>query len=101
MQAEDELSALGMALGAGWLGARSMTATSGPGLSLMSEFAGYGYFAEIPTVIVDVQRLGPSTGLPTRTAQGDMLSAAFLSHGDTRHPMLLPASPGRGLCDGD
>jgi 2-oxoglutarate ferredoxin oxidoreductase subunit alpha len=93
VQAEDELSALGMALGAGWLGARSMTATSGPGLSLMSEFTGFGYFAEIPTVIVDVQRLGPSTGLPTRTAQGDILAAAFLSHGDTRHPMFLPASP--------
>ena len=94
VQAEDELSALGMALGAGWLGARSMTATSGPGISLMSEFTGLGYYAEIPTVIVDVQRAGPSTGLPTRTAQGDILSTAFLSHGDTRHPMFLPSSPG-------
>lgn len=93
VQAEDELSALGMALGAGWLGARAMTATAGPGISLMAEFAGLGYYAEVPAVIVDVQRVGPSTGLPTRTAQGDLLSAAFLSHGDTRHPMLLPASP--------
>ncbi len=93
VQAEDELSALGMALGAGWLGARSMTATSGPGISLMSEFAGLGYYAELPTVIFDIQRVGPSTGLPTRTAQGDILSTAFLSHGDTRHPMFLPASP--------
>jgi 2-oxoglutarate/2-oxoacid ferredoxin oxidoreductase subunit alpha len=93
VQAEDELSALGMALGAGWLGARSMTATSGPGISLMSEFVGLGYYAEVPTVIFDIQRVGPSTGLPTRTAQGDILSTAFLSHGDTRHPMFLPASP--------
>jgi 2-oxoglutarate/2-oxoacid ferredoxin oxidoreductase subunit alpha len=93
VQAEDELSALGMALGAGWMGARSMTSTSGPGISLMAEFTGLGYYTEIPTVIFDVQRVGPSTGLPTRTAQGDILSAAFLSHGDTRHPMLLPASP--------
>ncbi len=94
VQAEDELSALGMALGAGWMGARSMTATSGPGISLMAEFTGLGYYAEVPAVIVDVQRAGPSTGLPTRTAQGDILSTAFLSHGDTRHPMYLPASPG-------
>jgi 2-oxoglutarate/2-oxoacid ferredoxin oxidoreductase subunit alpha len=94
VQAEDELSALGMALGAGWLGARSMTATSGPGISLMSEFTGLGYYAEVPTVIFDIQRVGPSTGLPTRTAQGDILSTAFLSHGDTRHPMFLPSSPG-------
>ena len=94
VQAEDELSALGMALGAGWLGARSMTATAGPGISLMSEFIGLGYYAEIPTVVFDVQRVGPSTGLPTRTAQGDILSTAFLSHGDTRHPMYLPSSPG-------
>ncbi|HEY3380484.1 MAG TPA: 2-oxoacid:acceptor oxidoreductase subunit alpha [Vicinamibacterales bacterium] len=92
VQAEDELSALGMALGAGWMGARSMTATSGPGISLMSEFTGLGYYAEIPTVIFDVQRVGPSTGLPTRTAQGDILSTALLSHGDTRHPMYLPCS---------
>jgi 2-oxoglutarate ferredoxin oxidoreductase subunit alpha len=92
VQAEDELAAVGMALGAGWAGARSMTATSGPGISLMSEFAGLGCYAEVPTVIVDVQRVGPSTGLPTRTAQGDVLSTAFLSHGDTRHPLLLPGS---------
>jgi 2-oxoglutarate ferredoxin oxidoreductase subunit alpha len=93
VQAEDELSALGMALGAGWMGARSMTATSGPGISLMAEFAGLGYYAEVPVVVFDIQRVGPSTGLPTRTAQGDILSTAFLSHGDTRHPMLLPSSP--------
>jgi 2-oxoglutarate/2-oxoacid ferredoxin oxidoreductase subunit alpha len=92
VQAEDELAALGMALGAGWAGARSMTATSGPGVSLMTEFTGLGYYAEVPVVIFDVQRMGPSTGLPTRTSQGDILSVAFLSHGDTRHPMLLPAS---------
>jgi 2-oxoglutarate ferredoxin oxidoreductase subunit alpha len=92
VQAEDELAAIGMALGAGWAGARAMTATSGPGISLMAEFAGLGYFAEIPAVIFDVQRVGPSTGLPTRTAQGDLLSTAFLSHGDTRHPMLIPGS---------
>ena len=93
VQAEDEIAALGMALGAGWAGARSMTATSGPGVSLMSEFAGLGYYAEVPAVIFDVQRVGPSTGLPTRTAQGDVLSTAFLSHGDTRHPLLFPCSP--------
>ena len=92
VQAEDELAAVGMVLGAGWAGARAMTATSGPGISLMSEFAGLGYYAEIPAVVFDVQRVGPSTGLPTRTAQGDLLSTAFLSHGDTRHPMLLPGS---------
>ena len=90
--AEDELAALGMALGAGWAGARSMTATSGPGISLMAEFTGFGYYVEIPTVIFDIQRVGPSTGLPTRTAQGDILSTALLSHGDTKHPMLLPCS---------
>jgi len=92
VQAEDELAAIGMVLGAGWAGARAMTATSGPGISLMSEFAGLGYYAEIPAVVFDVQRVGPSTGLPTRTAQGDLLSTAFLSHGDTRHPLLLPGS---------
>lgn len=92
VQAEDELAAIGMVLGASWAGARSMTATSGPGLSLMAEFAGYGYYAEIPGVIIDVQRVGPSTGLPTRTSQSDVLSAAFLSHGDTRHVLLFPAS---------
>ena len=92
VQAEDELAAIGMALGAGWAGARSMTATSGPGISLMAEFTGLGYYAEIPAVIFDVQRVGPSTGLPTRTAQGDVLSTAFLSHGDTKHPLLFPCS---------
>jgi 2-oxoglutarate/2-oxoacid ferredoxin oxidoreductase subunit alpha len=92
VQAEDELAAIGMALGAGWAGARSMTSTSGPGISLMSEFVGLGYYAEIPAVIFDVQRVGPSTGLPTRTAQGDVLKNAFLSHGDTRHLMLFPCS---------
>ena len=93
VQAEDEIAALGMAIGAGWAGARSMTATSGPGISLMGEFAGLAYYAEVPSVIFDIQRVGPSTGLPTRTAQGDVLSAAFLSHGDTRHPLLFPCSP--------
>jgi 2-oxoglutarate ferredoxin oxidoreductase subunit alpha len=92
VQAEDELAAIGMVLGAGWGGARSMTSTSGPGISLMSEFAGLGYFAEIPGVIFDVQRTGPSTGMPTRTSQADLLSTAFLSHGDTKHVILLPAS---------
>jgi 2-oxoglutarate ferredoxin oxidoreductase subunit alpha len=92
VQAEDELAALGMVIGAGWAGARAMTATAGPGISLMAEFAGLGYFAEIPAVVFDVQRVGPSTGLPTRTSQGDVLSTAFLSHGDTRHLVLLPAT---------
>jgi 2-oxoglutarate ferredoxin oxidoreductase subunit alpha len=92
VQAEDELAAIGMVLGAGWAGARSMTSTSGPGISLMAEFAGLGYFSEIPGVIFDIQRVGPSTGMPTRTMQGDLLSIAYLSHGDTKHVMLLPAS---------
>jgi 2-oxoglutarate ferredoxin oxidoreductase subunit alpha len=92
VQAEDELAAVGMVLGAGWAGARSMTATSGPGISLMSEFVGLGYFAEIPGVIWDIQRVGPSTGLPTRTAQGDVLEVATLSHGDTQHIALIPGS---------
>jgi 2-oxoglutarate/2-oxoacid ferredoxin oxidoreductase subunit alpha len=92
VQAEDELAAVGMVLGAGWAGARSMTATSGPGISLMAEFAGLGYYAEIPGVIFDVQRTGPSTGLPTRTSQGDLTFIAGLSHGDTKHVMLLPGS---------
>jgi len=92
VQAEDELAAIGMVLGAGWAGARSMTSTSGPGISLMAEFAGLGYFAEIPGVIFDIQRVGPSTGMPTRTMQGDLLAIAYLSHGDTKHVMLLPAS---------
>ncbi|MCI0354604.1 MAG: 2-oxoacid:acceptor oxidoreductase subunit alpha [Acidobacteria bacterium] len=92
VQAEDELAAIGMVLGAGWAGARSMTSTSGPGISLMSEFAGLGYYAEIPGVIFDIQRVGPSTGLPTRTMQGDILPTAVLSHGDTKHILLMPAS---------
>src|SRR5262245_33201997 len=92
IQAEDEIAALGMVIGAGWMGARAMTSTAGPGLSLMSEFTGLGYYAEVPAVIFDVQRVGPSTGLPTRTAQQDVLSTAVLSHGDTKHTMLLPAS---------
>jgi 2-oxoglutarate/2-oxoacid ferredoxin oxidoreductase subunit alpha len=92
VQAEDEIASLGMVIGAGWAGARAMTATAGPGISLMSEFAGLAYYAETPAVIFDVQRVGPSTGLPTRTAQGDLLSTAFLSHGDTKHIMLLPHS---------
>jgi 2-oxoglutarate ferredoxin oxidoreductase subunit alpha len=92
VQAEDELAAIGMVLGAGWAGARSMTSTAGPGISLMSEFAGLSYYAEVPGVVWDIQRVGPSTGLPTRTSQGDILSTAFLSHGDTRHIMLIPCS---------
>jgi 2-oxoglutarate ferredoxin oxidoreductase subunit alpha len=92
IQAEDELAAAGMIVGAGWMGARAMTATSGPGISLMSEFAGMAYFAEVPAVIWDIQRMGPSTGLPTRVSQGDLLSTYFLGHGDTRHVVLLPAS---------
>ncbi len=92
LQAEDELAAVGMAMGAGWAGARAMTSTSGPGISLMGELLGFAYYAEVPCVVVDVQRLGPSTGLPTRTAQGDILQVATLSHGDTRHPMLFPSS---------
>jgi len=92
VQAEDEIASLGMVIGASWAGARSMTATAGPGISLMSEFAGLAYYAETPAVIFDVQRVGPSTGLPTRTAQGDILMTAFLSHGDTKHVMLIPSS---------
>ena len=92
VQAEDELAAIGMVLGAGWAGARAMTTTSGPGISLMSEFTGLGYYAEIPAVVFDVQRVGPSTGLPTRTMQGDILPTYYLSHGDARHILLIPAS---------
>lgn len=92
VQAEDEIAALGMVVGASWAGARSMTSTSGPGISLMGEFTGLAYYAELPAVIFDIQRVGPSTGLPTRTAQGDILFAAGLSHGDTKHLLLLPAS---------
>lgn len=90
VQAEDELAAIGMVLGAGWTGARAMTATSGPGISLMSEFAGMAYFAEIPSVVWNIQRVGPSTGLPTRTSQGDLLAAYTLGHGDTHHVVLMP-----------
>jgi 2-oxoglutarate/2-oxoacid ferredoxin oxidoreductase subunit alpha len=92
VQAEDELAAMGMVLGAGWAGARAMTATSGPGFSLMAESCGLGYYAEIPGVIINVQRTGPSTGLPTRTQQADLLASAFLSHGDTQYPLLFPGS---------
>jgi 2-oxoglutarate ferredoxin oxidoreductase subunit alpha len=92
VQAEDELAAIGMVIGAGWAGARSMTATAGPGISLMAEFTGLAYYVEVPAVIWDIQRVGPSTGLPTRTSQGDILSTAFLSHGDTKHILLFPCS---------
>jgi 2-oxoglutarate ferredoxin oxidoreductase subunit alpha len=92
VQAEDEIASLGMVIGASWAGARAMTATAGPGISLMGEFTGLAYYAETPAVIFDVQRVGPSTGLPTRTAQGDLLTTAFLSHGDTKHIMLIPSS---------
>lgn len=93
IQAEDELAALGMVIGAGWNGARAFTATSGPGISLMTEFLGLAYFAEIPAVVFDIQRVGPSTGMPTRTQQSDILAAAYASHGDTRHPLLFPSTP--------
>ncbi|HEX6487999.1 MAG TPA: 2-oxoacid:acceptor oxidoreductase subunit alpha [Candidatus Dormibacteraeota bacterium] len=92
VQAEDELAAVGMAIGAGWAGARAMTSSSGPGISLMAEFAGLAYYAEVPVVIFDVQRIGPSTGLPTRTSQGDVAFAHSLSHGDTKHVVLLPGT---------
>ncbi len=93
VQAEDELAAAGMVLGANWVGARAFTPTSGPGISLMSEFIGFAYYAEIPSVFIDVQRVGPSTGMPTRTQQCDLMLCAYASHGDTRHPILLPANP--------
>jgi 2-oxoglutarate ferredoxin oxidoreductase subunit alpha len=93
VQAEDELAAIGMVMGAMWNGARAFTATSGPGVSLMNEFLGLGYFSEVPTVLIDVQRTGPSTGMPTRTQQSDILLAAYASHGDTKHPLLFPATP--------
>jgi len=92
IQAEDEIASIGMVIGAGWAGARAMTSTSGPGISLMGEFAGLAYYAEVPGVVFDIQRVGPSTGLPTRTAQGDILSTALLSHGDTKQIMLIPGS---------
>ncbi len=93
IQAEDELAAIGMVLGASWNGARSFTPTSGPGISLMSEFIGFGYYAEIPAVLFNVQRVGPSTGMPTRTQQCDLISCAYASHGDTKHVLLFPADP--------
>jgi len=93
LQAEDELAAIGIVVGASWNGARAFTATSGPGLSLMSEFLGLAYFAELPVVLIDVQRSGPSTGMPTRSQQSDILAAAYASHGDTKHVLLFPATP--------
>ena len=94
MQAEDELASIGMVIGAAWNGARAFTATSGPGISLMQEFIGLAYFAEVPAVIFDIQRGGPSTGMPTRTQQSDIVTCAYASHGDTKHVLLLPADPG-------
>jgi 2-oxoglutarate ferredoxin oxidoreductase subunit alpha len=93
VQAEDEIASIGMVMGAGWAGGRAFTCTSGPGISLMNEFVGFSYYAEIPAVIFDVQRGGPSTGMPTRTQQSDLILAAYASHGDTKHPMLFPANP--------
>ena len=90
---EDELAAIGVVIGAAWNGARAFTATSGPGISLMSEFLGLAYFAEIPAVVWDIQRSGPSTGMPTRTQQSDLIGAAYASHGDTKHPLLFPLRP--------
>jgi 2-oxoglutarate ferredoxin oxidoreductase subunit alpha len=97
VQAEDELASIGMVIGAGWNGARAFTCTSGPGISLMQEFIGLAYFAEIPAVIIDVQRAGPSTGMPTRTQQSDVLSCAYASHGDTKHVLLFPEDPKEGF----
>ena len=97
VQAEDELASIGIVIGAGWNGARAFTATSGPGISLMQEFLGLAYFAEIPAVIFDVQRAGPSTGMPTRTQQTDIMSCAYASHGDTKHVLLFPEDPGGGF----
>ena len=93
MQAEDELASIGMVVGAGWNGARAFTATSGPGVSLMTEFIGLAYFAEIPVTIINVQRGGPSTGMPTRTQQSDLVACAYASHGDTKHVLLFPEDP--------
>src|SRR5207253_7565957 len=93
VQAEDELASIGIVIGAGWNGSRAFTATSGPGISLMTEFIGLAYFAEVPAVIVNVQRGGPSTGMPTRTQQSDLLSCAYASNGDTRHVLLFPEDP--------
>src|SRR5690349_987215 len=97
VQAEDELASIGMVIGAGWNGARAFTCTSGPGISLMQEFIGLAYFAEIPAVVIDVQRAGPSTGMPTRTQQSDVLSCAYASHGDTKHVLLFPEDPKEGF----
>ncbi len=97
VQAEDEIAAIGMVVGAGWNGARAFTATSGPGVSLMQEFFGLAYFAEVPVVVIDVQRGGPSTGMPTRTQQSDLLLCAFASHGDTKHILLIPDGPGEAF----
>src|SRR5208282_6151537 len=94
VQGEDEIASIGIVIGAGWNGARAFTATSGPGISLMQEFFGLGYFAEIPAVIFDVQRAGPSTGMPTRNQQSDVLNCAYASHGDTKHVVLFPEHPG-------
>ena len=93
LQAEDELAAVGMVIGASWNGARAFTSTAGPGISLMSELLGLAYYAEIPAVVIDVQRTGPSTGMPTRTQQADILACAYASHGDTKHILLFPANP--------
>src|SRR5262249_24338995 len=93
VQAEDELAAIGIAIGAGWNGARAFTATSGPGISLMSEFLGLAYFAEVPVVLYNIQRGGPSTGMPTRTQQSDVSACAYASHGDTKHVLLFPSNP--------
>ena len=93
LQAEDELAAIGMVIGASWNGARAFTSTAGPGISLMNELLGLAYYAEIPAVIIDVQRVGPSTGMPTRTQQGDLLECAYASHGDTKHILLFPSNP--------
>src|SRR4029077_18795841 len=93
VQAEDEIAAIGMVIGAAWNGARAFTATSGPGISLMQEFFGFAYFAEVPAVVFDIQRGGPSTGMPTRTQQSDILIAAYASHGDTKHVLLFPEDP--------
>ena len=93
VQAEDEIASIGMITGAGWNGARAFTATSGPGVSLMTEFIGLAYFAEIPLTIINVQRGGPSTGMPTRTQQADLIACAYASHGDTKHLLLLPQDP--------
>src|SRR5204863_7974942 len=93
IQAEDELAAIGMVIGASWNGARAFTSTAGPGISLMNELLGLAYYAEIPAVVIDVQRVGPSTGMPTRTQQGDVMECAYASHGDTRHVCLYPSNP--------